>query len=38
MKTVIQNQRRERDEFLSRSYLPRQTKYDFAAMLASPMI
>lgn len=38
MKTIIQNQRKERDRLLARPYQSRQTKYDTAAMLASPMI
>lgn len=36
MKTVIMNQKRERDELLSRTYLMRHNKYDTRLLLANP--
>lgn len=38
MKGIIENQRRERDELLSRSYQPRHTKFDEADLLSAPLI
>ena len=38
MKTVIMNQKRERDELLSRTYLMRHNKYDTRLLLANPLI
>lgn len=38
MKTVIMNQKKERDELLSRSYLMRHSKYDAHELLANPLI
>ena len=38
MKTVIMNQKKERDELLSRSYLMRHSKYDAQELLANPLI
>ncbi len=38
MRTIIANQKKERDLLLSRPYLPRHTKYDLEALLASRQI
>lgn len=38
MKTIILNQRAERDELLSHPYLQRHTKYDAAELLHNPLI
>ena len=38
MKTIILNQRKERDELLSRPYLTRRTAYDVSTMLGSNLI
>jgi len=38
MKTILLNQRRERDELLSRTYQPRRIYQDHAALLASHLI
>lgn len=38
MKTILFNQRKERDELLSRTYLQRRTKYDQELLLHSHMI
>lgn len=38
MRTIVNNQRKERDLLLSRPYLPRHTKYDVEELLASRQI
>ena len=38
MNTIIQNQRKERDELLARPYLQRKSNTDHAVLLANPMI
>ena len=38
MNTIIQNQRKERDELLARPYLVRKSNTDTAVLLANPMI
>ena len=38
MKDIILNQRKERDELLSRPYLERHTKYDKDQLLSNPLI
>lgn len=38
MKTIILNQRKERDELVSRTYLSRHTNHDIDGMLNSPLI
>jgi len=38
MKTILFNQRKERDELMARPYLNRRTNHDQEALLASPMI
>ena len=38
MNTIIQNQRKERDELLARPYLQRKSNTDHAVLLAKPMI
>lgn len=38
MKNILLNQRKERDDLLSRPYLIRHTKYDYNELLASQMI
>jgi len=38
MKTILLNQRKERDELMARPYLNRRTNHDQEALLASPMI
>lgn len=38
MKNAILNQRKERDDLLARSYVPRQTIYDFEELLSRPAI
>ena len=38
VKNAILNQRKERDDLLARSYVPRQTGYDFEELLKSPTI
>lgn len=38
MKTILLNQRKERDELLARPYLQRNTKYSTEELLSSPMI
>lgn len=38
MKNIIFNQKNERDEFMSRPYQQRQTKYDVGELLANPLI
>lgn len=38
MKTIIQNQRKERDELMARTYLSRHTRYDTDTLLSSNMI
>ncbi|MCM1310321.1 MAG: ATP-binding protein [Bacteroides sp.] len=38
MKSIIFNQKNERDELMARQYRQRQTKYDIAEMLATPLI
>lgn len=35
MRTIVSNQRKERDLLLSRPYLSRHTKYDVASLLAN---
>ena len=38
MKTVVLNQRKERDELLARPYLTRHTKYNQEELLGNPLI
>ena len=38
MRTIVSNQRKERDMLLSRPYLSRHTKYDVTSLLASRQI
>lgn len=38
MRTIVNNQRKERDLLLSRPYLPRHTKYDVEELLANRQI
>ena len=38
MNTIIQNQRKERDELLARPYLVRKSNTDTSVLLANPMI
>lgn len=38
MKSILLNQRQERDNLLSHSYLPRHSKYDFDELLSSKQI
>lgn len=38
MNTIIQNQRKERDELLARPYLMRKSKTDIGVLLSNPMI
>lgn len=38
MRSIIQNQRKERDELMARPYQPRTTRYDVADLLQNPLI